>query len=45
MMPNAVRPRTPTDKGAVERGVSALKAFLRGRVFDTVDDLRVAVAV
>jgi transposase len=44
MMPNAVRPRTPTDKGTVERGVSALKAFLRGRVFDTVDDLRMAVA-
>lgn len=44
MMPNAVRPRTPTDKGAVENGVGALKKFLRGRIFESLEDLRAAVA-
>lgn len=44
MMPNAVRPRTPTDKGAVENGVGALKKFLRGRIFDSLEDLQAAVA-
>jgi transposase len=43
-MPNAVRPRTPTDKGAVENGVGALKKFLRGRTFESLDDLRATVA-
>ena len=43
-MPNAVRPRTPTDKGAVENGVGALKKFLRGRTFETLQELRDAVA-
>ena len=44
MMPNAVRPRTPTDKGSVENGVGALKKFLRGRIFESLDELRAAVA-
>lgn len=43
-MPNAVRPRRPTDKGAVENGVGALKKALRGRTFETLEDLRAAVA-
>jgi transposase len=42
-MPNAVRPRTPTDKGAVENAVGALKKSLRGRTFATLEDLRTAV--
>lgn len=42
-MPNAVRPRTPTDKGAVENSVGALKRGLRGRTFATLDDLQTAV--
>ena len=43
MMPNAVRVRTPTDKGKVERGISSLKAFLKGRKPDTLEDLRALV--
>lgn len=43
-LPNAVRPRTPTDKGAVENGVGVLKRALRGRSFATLDDLQRAVA-
>jgi transposase len=43
-MPNAVRPRTPTDKGSVENGVGALKKGLRGRDFQNLDALRQAVA-
>ena len=43
MMPNAVRPRTPTDKGSVENSVGALKRFLRGRAFESLDGLRAAV--
>jgi len=43
-MPNAVHVRRPTDKGAVENGVGVLKKALRGRIFETLDDLRVAVA-
>lgn len=43
MLPNAVRPRTPTDKGMVENGVGGLKKFLRGRIFDSLDQLRAAV--
>ncbi len=42
-LPNAVRPRTPTDKGAVENGVGVLKRALRGRTFVTLDELRAAV--
>ena len=42
-LPNAVRPRTPTDKGAVENGVGVLKRALRGRTFDSLEDLRLAV--
>jgi len=42
-LPNAVRPRTPTDKGAVENGVGVLKRALRGRSFATLDDLQTAV--
>ncbi len=41
-MPNAVRPRTPTDKGAVENGVGALKKGLRGRDFGRFDELQEA---
>lgn len=44
MMPNAVRPRTPTDKGSVENGVKALKSGLRGRSFASLEALREAVA-
>jgi transposase len=44
MMPNAVRPRTPTDKGMVENGVKALKTGLKGRSFSSLDALRDAVA-
>lgn len=44
MMPNAVRPRTPTDKGCVENGVGSLKKFLRGRTFESLEELRAAVA-
>jgi len=43
-LPNAVRPRTPTDKGAVENGVGVLKRALRGRSFATLDDLQKAVS-
>jgi transposase len=43
-LPNAVRPRRPTDKGAVENGVGALKKALRGRNLETLDELRAAVA-
>ena len=42
-MPNAVRPRTPTDKGTVENAVGALKKALRGRTFSTLEDLRAGV--
>lgn len=42
-LPNAVRPRTPTDKGAVENGVGVLKRALRGRTFASLDELRIAV--
>jgi transposase len=42
-MPNAVRVRRPTDKGAVENGVGVLKRGLRGREFETYDQLRAAV--
>ena len=42
-MPNAVRPRTPTDKGAVENGVGVLKRSLKGRTFETLEQLRRAV--
>jgi transposase len=42
-LPNAVRPRTPTDKGAVENGVGVLKRALRGRTFNTLEDLQRAV--
>jgi transposase len=42
-LPNAVRPRTPTDKGAVENGVGVLKRALRGRSFAALDDLQRAV--
>ncbi len=44
MMPNAVRPRTPTDKGAVENRIGALKKDLRGRKIQELDELRAAVA-
>jgi transposase len=44
-LPNAVRPRTPTDKGAVESGIGALKRALRGHSFETLEELRAAVAV
>jgi len=40
MQPNAVRPRTPTDKGAVENGVGVLKRALRGRSFETLEELQ-----
>ncbi len=43
MMPNAVRVRTPTDKGKVERGISSLKAFLKGRNPNSLDHLRALV--
>lgn len=43
MLPNAVRPRTPTDKGMVENGVGSLKKFLRGRTFESFDELQCAV--
>jgi transposase len=43
MQPNAVRPRTPTDKGAVENGVGVLKRALRGRTFETLEELQRAV--
>jgi transposase len=39
-LPNAVRPRTPTDKGAVENGVGVLKRALRGRAFGSLEDLQ-----
>jgi transposase len=42
-LPNAVRPRTPTDKGAVENGVGVLKRALKGRTFEQLDRLRPAV--
>ncbi len=42
-LPNAVRPRTPTDKGAVENGVGVLKRSLKGRTFETLEQLRRAV--
>jgi len=44
MMPNAVRPRTPTDKGCVENSVGALKKGLRGRTFASLADLRAAAS-
>lgn len=44
MIPNAVRPRTPTDKGMVENAVKTLKSGLRGRSFTSLDELRSAVA-
>jgi transposase len=43
-MPNAVRPRTPTDKGSVDNGVGAVKKGLRGQDFQSLDELRQAVA-
>lgn len=43
MMPNAVRVRTPTDKAKVERGISSLKAFLKGRNPGTLDTLQALV--
>jgi transposase len=43
MMPNAVRPRTPTDKGAVENSVGVLKKSLRGRKFGSFNELYEAV--
>jgi hypothetical protein len=42
-LPNAVRPRTPTDKGAVENGVGVLKRALRGRTFSSLEELQRAV--
>jgi transposase len=42
-LPNAVRPRTPTDKGAVENGVGVLKRALRGRTFSSFEELQRAV--
>jgi hypothetical protein len=42
-LPNAVRPRTPTDKGAVENGVGVLKRALRGRAFGSLEELQQAV--
>ncbi len=42
-LPNAVRPRTPTDKGAVENGVGVLKRALRGRTFSSLEALQRAV--
>jgi transposase len=42
-LPNAVRPRTPTDKGAVENGVGVLKRALRGRTFGSLEELQRAV--
>jgi hypothetical protein len=42
-LPNAVRPRTPTDKGAVENGVGVLKRALHGRVFGSLEELQRAV--
>lgn len=44
MIPNAVRPRTPTDKGMVENAVKTLKSGLRGRSFASLDDLRNGVS-
>ncbi len=44
MMPNAVRPRTPTDKGAVENSIGTLKKSLRGRKFGSFEELHAAVA-
>jgi transposase len=43
-MPNAVHVRRPTDKGAIESGIGALKRALRGRTFETLSELRAAVA-
>jgi transposase len=43
-MPNAVHVRRPTDKGAVENGIGVLKKALRGRTFETLSELRAAVA-
>ncbi|MBC5805021.1 MAG: IS21 family transposase [Candidatus Eremiobacteraeota bacterium] len=43
MMPNAVRPRTPTDKGMVENNVGSLKKFLRGMKIETLEELIAAV--
>jgi transposase len=42
-LPNAVRPRTPTDKGSVENGVGVLKRALRGRTFETLEQLQVVI--
>jgi len=44
MAPAPARPRTPTDKGSVERGNGTLKQFLRGRQLTTLEDLRQAVS-
>jgi len=44
MAPNAVRPRTPTDKGRVENAVGVLKKSLRGRAFGSFEELLAAVA-
>ncbi len=42
-LPNAVRPRTPTDKSSVENGVGVLKRALRGRAFTSLEELQRAV--
>jgi len=44
-LPNAVRPRTPTDKGSVENSVGILKRALRGREMRTLEELERAVTV
>jgi transposase len=41
--PSPARPRTPTDKGSVERGVRTLRSYLKGRSFATYEQLRKAV--
>jgi transposase len=41
--PSPARPRTPTDKGSVERGVRTLRAYLKGRSFETYEQQRAAV--
>ena len=41
--PSPARPRTPTDKGSVERGVRTLRSYLKGRSLATYELLRKAV--
>lgn len=43
MAPSPARVRTPTDKGAVERSVRTLRAYLKGRRFETYEQQRSAV--